>query len=417
MQDPQSAAYTYIISQLKAGLTADDIAAQLRQAGWDDASIHNAFAQAQAQMTPTPPAQEPIANEQPQAQQSKSETIATTPVTNDATQSTTGQETEAATSEPTPSDTATAEAGVQQKLPEPVTRGRMKTGWLLFKQSLGVLKHYPSLWRYLLMTILWVSVLYITSIVIAIVDMFNTQTLFYVTTQFDGSNEVVATPLGVILGIIVVYATTFITYYYGVGLSSHVLGIFKGDVKNYTEHMGVARKKISAIALYTLIAVVVGYILRMIEQRFKFVGALVSRIVGLLWALATTFVLPVIADNDEDGGKAIGHSVQLFKKTWGETITSRVAVGGFAVLIYFLIAIPTAIVLGVILTPIFGIIGIFIASALFVLGVFALSALLSLATSILNTSLYYYAQHGIIPPTYSPELLASVFYNDKKAKK
>ena len=415
MQDPQSAAYTYIISQLKAGLTADDIAAQLRQAGWDDASIHNAFAQAQAQMTPTPPAQEPIANEQPQAQQSKSETIANTPVTSDASQSTAGQETEVTTSEPTPSDTATAEAGVQQKLPEPVTRGRMKTGWLLFKQSLGVLKHYPSLWRYLLMTILWVSVLYITSIVIAIVDMFNTQALFYVTTQFDGSNEVAATPLGVILGIIVVYATTFITYYYGVGLSSHVLGIFKGEVKNYTEHMSVARKKISAIALYTLIAVIVGYILRMIEQRFKFVGALVSRILGAVWSLATSFVLPVIADSNEGGGKAVSHSAQLFKKTWGETITSRITLGGLVVLIYFAIAMPVTIILGVGLTPVMGVFGVFVAMAIFILGIIALSALTSLATSILNVSLYYYAEHGIIPPTYSPELLASVFYN-KKAK-
>lgn len=414
MQDPQNAAYTYIISQLKSGLTPDDIAAQLRQVGWDDATIQEAFVQAQTQIAPTPVApvpapQQPPANQaqaaaQPDAQaaavQAKPEPIAESlpPVTAEA------------------QGAPIAQPAARQELPAPITRSRMKTGWLLFKQSLATLKHYPGLWRYLLMTMLWVSITYTIFIVIAVIDLFNSQVLFYDAVQFDGTTDIFATPLGAIFSIAIVYLTTFLTYYYGVGLSSHVLGIFKGDTKTYAEHMGVARKKIVAIAVYALIATVVGYLLRMLEQRFKFVGALVSRVLGAVWALATSFVLPVIADGDESGGRAVGHSAQLFKKTWGETITSRITLGGVVVLLYFVIAMPLTIALGIGLTAAIGVLGVFIATAFFILGVLAIGALLSLATSILNTSLYYYAQHGIIPPTYSPELLASVFY-DKKAKK
>src|SRR5258708_25380690 len=97
----------YVAKQLQAGLQPNEVTTQLRQAGWDEETIQQAFSLVQAQIAPTPAA-------------------------------------------------ATQEAvGVTSVVPQTATfgkkRGRIKTGWLLLKQSLKVLKNNEGLVRYVLM--------------------------------------------------------------------------------------------------------------------------------------------------------------------------------------------------------------------------------------------------------------------------
>lgn len=72
--------------------------------------------------------------------------------------------------------------------------------------------------------------------------------------------------------------------------------------------------------------------------------------------------------------------------------------------------------LAILFGTLFGVIGILIALGLYVVGILILTVLGSLASNILNVCLYYYAQYKVIPPAFSPELLASVFIEKKKKK-
>ena len=94
MNTPELA--TYIKAQLQSGVSAYTIAAQLRTANWQEAHISAGFEEAQLQMAPTPVVS-PISNE----------------------------------------------GSPQQQLPPPLQQGRMKTGWMLFKQSFSIIKTPP----------------------------------------------------------------------------------------------------------------------------------------------------------------------------------------------------------------------------------------------------------------------------------
>lgn len=390
MENPQIK--NFVITQLQSGLTAEDVTGQLRAAGWSEEAITQAFAAAQSSIAP---AAVPTTVSTESISQA---TAQSNDLTSNMTQSVQSQSTE------------------RQVLPEPIKRGRMKTGWLLFTQSLRVIKHNSELMRYVVISMLLTLIILSVSVAVAIYDSEHSQILYQKTLDSDGETALSPTLVGVIVDVAVVYLMTIITYFYGVALSSHVLAIFHGKQTHYREHIAVARKKIVAILVLALITCVIGYILRFIEERVRFVGWIVARILGAAWALATTFTIPVIADGDDSGMRAISHSIGLFKQTWGETVTSRIAVGGFVFLLYFGVGIPLFLVLMIGFTVIIGVWGAIIAILLFILGVVILAILQSLATNILNTSLYYYARYGVIPPSYSPELLASVFVA-KKSKK
>jgi ABC-type multidrug transport system fused ATPase/permease subunit len=356
----------YIFTQLQQSLTPDDIATQLRTAGWPEADIATGFMAAQSQLTPTP-------------------------------------------TEGAPSQTPV-------QLPPPIARGRIKTGWLLFKQSIRVIKDNPGLSRYMIMSMVYSLTILAIVAVIVIFDITHDQVLYIEETDAAGDSTIYPTLPGLIILIAMGYISTVITYYYGTALSAHVLGIFRGTQSTYREYIALARKRLPAIATYALIATIVGYILRAIEERFKFVGVIVARIFGALWVLATSFVLPIIADTNENGLRAIKQSGGLFKANWGETITGRVTLTGLLVILYLLIGIPLTIVLAVALGTVAGMVGVIIAIILFFIGIVVISVLEILATNILNVSLYYYAKYKVIPPSFSPELLASVFVDKKKKK-
>jgi|SRR5208337_1835379 len=74
----------------------------------------------------------------------------------------------------------------------------------------------------------------------------------------------------------------------------------------------------------------------MLERRLSFLGRNVSRVTGLVWTLASFFVVPLLAFEDMGPIEALYKSAQIFRKRWGEEV-----VGGFSFeLVFFLLALP-----------------------------------------------------------------------------
>ncbi len=363
----------YIIQQLNAGLSPQDITTQLRQAGLDEASINDAFKQAREHIAPSA---QPIPQQDAQT--------------------------------PAPTENAAT------TLPPAPKRGKLKTGWLLFKQSLSIIMRHPGLWRYMVMSIginLVITIIFAGAI---LVDILTNQQLLVLQTS---SGESDFTPTIALYGIaaIVVYISTVVSFFYATGLAAHTLALFKGSQSTYAQNIAVARQKLPAILTFSLITVTVGFLLRLLEQRFQLIGFIVARIIGLGWELATTFVIAIIADSNKNGASAIGESVQLFRATWGETITGRVSLAGLLIIIYLFVSVPLLIFLMIFLSSVMDpAIAIGIALAFFYVSILIIMTLEALTTNVLNVALYYYAKNKSIPPSFSPELLASAFVNKKK---
>lgn len=377
--------HDYILSQLHSGITSQDIVTQLRQAGWDEPAIQAAFSSVAASLQAAP-VQQPTPEITP-------------------TQSVNEQPKPAAVSPNEVAETSSEQS--VQTLPPPLKAGRMKIGWLLFKQSLKIIKSAPGLSMYVLLSIfitLAIEILF-AGILIANFVWWH----LFTTDELSGVAQ-----YGILF--LFMFVTTFVTYFFTVALSAHVLALFKGQNSTFSDNMAVARRKISAIATYTLIATTVGFILRLIEERFQLLGKIISFFLGALWSLLTTFTLPIIADTDKNGGASVKESFRLFKSTWGQTITSRVVLSGLASLFYLLIIIPVTIGLIFACLPL-GTLGLLIPLVFFVITFIAFVTLVTMATNVLNVSLYYYARYGAIPPAFDPALLASVFIEKKKKNK
>jgi Family of unknown function (DUF6159) len=74
----------------------------------------------------------------------------------------------------------------------------------------------------------------------------------------------------------------------------------------------------------------------MIAERTGWLGRLVGGMIGMVWTLASYFVVPVLVAEDVGPAEALQRSADLFRETWGEEV-----IGGFSFgLIFTLLALP-----------------------------------------------------------------------------
>jgi len=93
------------------------------------------------------------------------------------------------------------------------------------------------------------------------------------------------------------------------------------------------------ILVYAFIAATVGTLLRAIAERVGIIGKIVVGLVGVGWTVATALVVPVLAAENVGPIEAIGRSVELIKKSWGENIIGNAGLGLVFGAIMFLLAI------------------------------------------------------------------------------
>jgi hypothetical protein len=373
----------YIHQQLSTGLHPDEIAAHLREAGWPGEFIQQAFQQVQTQVMPS----HPIATNT-QVQQVDSMPIDTS------------------------SNVINDHVTQQPVLVEAKKRGRTKTGWLLLKQSIKVLKSNKSLIRYIIMSaIIGLGLL----ILFALVFYFGRNTLLVKSTNFNGSTNYNLAPTGYAVAFVYYVLAFFILNLYSAGLVANLLDIFHGRSGPYEQYMKKARSKSGTLFTFSVIEATVGMILRAIAERSSLLARIIARIIGAIWSLARLFVIPLIVSTDEGAFSSIKSSTLLLKATWGENLIGRVTFGVAAFFIYILMFVLSAalIFLGAALA---GGVGATIGIVLVIVMFLTVVIFISTASSVLNTALFYYAQYKQIPAAFDAELLNSVFIKRKKRR-
>lgn len=356
---------TYIHEQINAGFKPDEIVSHLQAANWPEADIHEAFRMLHADMTPTTMA--PVAGNPPHAAES--------------------------------------------------SKGRIRTGWRLFMQSLRILKGNPGLTRYVVMTWLMSMLLYIALILVLFLG-FRAAYALGAPHPTQGFNNVF-----VYVFLFVVYILLFfVSDLYNAGLAANVLDIFHGQRKPYSEYMRLARSKAGALFAYAAIQATVGTLLQIIAERVRFVGWILARLLGALWSLGTLFVVPIIVTTDKPSGPgSVKQSMRLFKQTWGESIVSRASAG---VALFFIYLLGTLVMAFIFFLAVFGagsafgntgaaIVGI-ILGIIWVFAFIVFVVLAAAANNIINIALFYYATSNQVPPAFDADLLNSVFVARKR---
>lgn len=194
---------------------------------------------------------------------------------------------------------------------------------------------------------------------------------------------------------------------------------FKGKNATFGESIKFAFSKLNLILAWSLLAATIGLILRILDsvaEKSEGIGRWVMHgivsLLGAAWSIITIFVVPGMVYNNLGPINAIKKSVQVLKKTWGESLIKYFALG----LTQFLF-----IIAGIIITIILlilgsgaGIVGIIFAIIIAVLYFVAVITIFSVANTVFNTALYVYAETGKVPGKYTKDIMSNAFASRKR---
>ena len=268
---------------------------------------------------------------------------------------------------------------------------KFSKSWALFKMCFSIVKSHKS---------------------IMLFPIISSITLVIVMAGFVGGGTIIIDPdseevsIMEMLYLLSAYiVSAFIMVYFNVGLASAVKRHFEGKEISISLCLRDTNKHIHVIFAYAAIAGTVGFILKILEQKFEGLANILVRIMGAGWALATFFIAPVLASEDIGPVDAIKKSINTFKKTWGETLILDIGMG----LINFFIALGfTLFGVGLIFLAVMleSMTLIILTIVLLLIFLFILGLLFTTLGAVYRTALYYYATNdGKAPPQFNQHLL------------
>jgi hypothetical protein len=128
----------------------------------------------------------------------------------------------------------------------------------------------------------------------------------------------------------------FVIIFCNSALISCAIMRFNGQEPRLADGFRMAMARLPQIFAWALVSATVGMLLKLIENAHEKVGYYVSLILGTAWSIMTFFVVPVLVVEKTGPFQAVGRSVSLLKKTWGEALVGRMGIG----FVMFLLFIP-----------------------------------------------------------------------------
>lgn len=210
--------------------------------------------------------------------------------------------------------------------------------------------------------------------------------------DFRFPNYLVALPVLWIGSVVTNYCNVVVTV-----MADHRL---RGEEPTVADGMSVATARVGRIVSWTLVSIAVGMLLQLIAERIKLAGPIASRLLGMGWGLATTFVVPVLALEDLPVKDAITRSAGLFKAKWGESVVAQGAIG-FALMLVMLPAMAIVAMFVLVSVPLAVVVGVLLIGALILVS--------GALNAVVTTALYRYAMDGAVLGAFTAEDLEASY--------
>jgi hypothetical protein len=190
---------------------------------------------------------------------------------------------------------------------------------------------------------------------------------------------------------------------------------FEGGDATFGESFRFALSRLGLIFQWSLVSASVGLLLRILENASRNLGkggqivsSIILSLVGMAWGIVTIFVVPGIVYHELGPFDAIKKSVEVIKKTWGESLIRHFGLGliQFAVVVGILLA---GAGLTYVLSMAFDTVGMLVGISIGVLAILLSVLVFGVATSVFNTALYVYATQGNLASGFDQETMRSAF--------
>jgi hypothetical protein len=194
----------------------------------------------------------------------------------------------------------------------------------------------------------------------------------------------------------------FVVIFFNAGIVACATLRMSGGNPTVGDGFRAAAARLPAIAGWAVVSATVGLILRLIEDRSKWVGRIVAGLLGAAWTVVSFLVVPILVVENKNPITALQESTALVKKTWGEQVAGNFGFG----LIFFLLALPAIAVIGLsIFSGHIAVIGACVALA--VVYFIGLALVQSALHSIFQAAVFLYARDGQVPAGFEAELLGN----------
>ncbi|HEY4155529.1 MAG TPA: DUF6159 family protein [Puia sp.] len=248
---------------------------------------------------------------------------------------------------------------------------KLSNGWTLSMNSLKVLKENKQLILFPILSGLSM-ILLIGSFIVAILA----------SAGWDAANiGQEGTAVNYITGFLFYLVNYFIVVFFNTALIQCTRDYFNGEEPSVRKGLQFSVSRIGAILSWSLFAATIGFALRILQENLGTLGKIITGLIGVVWSIASFFVVPIIAYENLGPLQAFKRSVALMKEKWGESLGSTFSFGLLRLLAFCVICGPLFF-LGLIIHPLLGI-------GLAVLGAFLVMAVLSAAQTIFISAVYH----------------------------
>jgi len=199
-------------------------------------------------------------------------------------------------------------------------------------------------------------------------------------------------------------ANYFIIVFFNMALIHCTRLYFHGEEVTVRKGLQFSMSRVGAIFSWAVFAAVVGTILKAIQENSGIVGKIITGIIGIVWNIATFFVVPVIAYENLGPLQAFKRSSQMMKEKWGESLAANFSLG----LIQFILMLGVGVMLfmvGYIFHPLAGII-------LAITGAFLVVAIISATQTIFVSAVYHNITND--PTTHFSQQMIDDLFQEKR---
>ena len=173
----------------------------------------------------------------------------------------------------------------------------------------------------------------------------------------------------------------FVVVFFNMALIHCTRLYFRGEEVSINAGLRFSLSRIGTIFTWSVFAATVGTILRIIQEESGIIGRIITGLIGIVWSIATFFVVPIIAYENLGPIAAFKRSAQMMKQKWGESLGANFSFGLIQFIAMIVLIIPCYIIGSTV--------NLYLGIALGLMGAFIISAIFSAAQTIFVSAVYH----------------------------
>ena len=221
--------------------------------------------------------------------------------------------------------------------------------------------------------------------------------------RYDGSSSV---GWGWLFALPIYFLSMFLATFFNVAFYNEIIAALNGHGVSLRRGLAVACNRLPSILAWSVLAGVVGWLIRTLEQRLPLAARIVTGLIGMTWSIASVFAIPVIIQEQAQRNplKILKQSAMTLNRAWGEGLIGYIGFSAGTVVIFICSLLPL-LAAGALAWVFKSPWTIAIAGVLWVLALLLVAYVSGVAGHVYRCALYLYAAEGVVPGPYRQDLL------------